>query len=159
MKLAIAFAALLGTPASAATLHQGDKWVGQLSGQQTLTFEAPYATPCGNGNWSGCSYQAGGSILAVDDPTKCGGWCGETLHTFNIDAYQPQATWTFDFTKWANKFVLVHLTGQNPVNFTLAAEEMQQPAPVPLPAPAILLLAALGSFFGLRRHRRAEEAA
>lgn len=154
MKLAFVLVLASALPASSATFYQGDQWVGQLSGVHTLTFEAPYSTPCGNGDWSGCSYQAGGSILAVDDPKACGGWCGEYINTFNIGAYSPSQSWTQDFTQWASKYILINFTGQNPVNLTIASAQTEQPAPVPLPASIMMLGAALAGFMGFGRKRR-----
>ena len=154
MKLAFALIVASAFPAAAATFHQGDQWVGQLSGVHTLTFEAPFATPCGNGNWSGCGYQAGGSILAVDDPKACGGWCGEDIGIFDIGAYSPSQSWTQDFTRWADKYILINFTGQNPVNLTFASAQVEEPAPVPLPASIMMLGAALAGLFGFNRRRR-----
>ncbi|MCQ0970675.1 hypothetical protein MLD63_09585 [Paracoccus sp. TK19116] len=153
LKIAAVLAAFAALPASAATYKQNDKFIGQLDGLQTLTFSAPYATPCGNGDWSGCSYQADGQIMVVDDPKACGGWCGETLGKFYIDAYKPVQTLTIDFTNFAKKWVVIHFTGQNPVNFN--AQSAATPSAVPLPAPAILLMGALAGLAGLRRRRRA----
>lgn len=154
MKLVFAFVVASALPASAATFYQGDQWVGQLSGIKTLTFEAPFATPCGDGNWSGCSYQAGGSILAVDDPKACGGWCGQQIGSFNIGAYSPSHSWTQDFTQWASKYILVHFTGQNPVNLTITSAQTEQPASVPLPASVMMLVAALAGLLGFGRRNR-----
>lgn len=152
MKSLLFVCAIAASPCMAATYHQNDTWVGQLTGTHTLTFSSPFATPCGGGDWSGCSYQAGGQILAVDDPSKCGGWCGTTIGSFYIDAYQNISSLSFDFTEWSEKSIIVHFTGQNPVNFDLASN---QPAPVPLPAGLPLLAAGLASFSVIRKKRKA----
>lgn len=159
MKLAIALALLLAAPASAATYDQGQTWVGQLTGVQTLTFTSPYAIPCQTGDWSGCSYRGGGYIMAVDDPAQCSGWCGETLGKFRVESNLPVNVFTMDFTEWAKKHIVVHFTDASPVSFAVAPEIGEDPAPVPLPAAGALLLTGLGGFACLRRLRRKHAAA
>ncbi|MBK4217903.1 VPLPA-CTERM sorting domain-containing protein [Paracoccus caeni] len=156
MKALAVILALFATPLSAATYGQGDTWSGQLSGgKYEFSFSAPYATPCGNGDWSGCSYQGGGSILAVDNPAECGGWCGKTLGTFDITAYKPFTTLTFDLSEWASKWIVIHFTGQNQVAFNAPIDqEITQPAPVPVPAALPLLLGGIGALAALRKRRQ-----
>lgn len=152
LKTLALLAGIAATPVAASTFHHGQIWAGQLTGEQVLTFSAPYATPCGNGDWSMCSYQGGGSILAVSDAAACNGWCGTTLGSFNLSAYQPSQSLAFDFSKWAGYWIVVHFTGQGPVSFerptnqTVAAAPpaAAAPAPAPVPLPASLPLMAGG---------------
>ena len=151
-------ASIAVTPVAASTFSQGDTWTGQFSGEQVLTFSAPYATPCGDGDWSMCSYQGGGMIYAVKDPSQCGGWCGTVLDNFNLSAYQPLLTVTLDFSQWADRWIVVHFTGNGPVLFKQSPKQLATeaiPAAVPLPASLPLLLGGVLGLAALRARRKA----
>ena len=164
LKALALLAGIAATPVAASTFHQGDIWTGQLTGEQVLTFSAPYATPCGNGDWSKCSYQGGGTIMAVTDPKECNGWCGTSLGGFNLSAYQPSQTFTLDFSKWADYWIVVHFTGNGPVLFDQPSRQMAAvtppadvapPAPVPLPASLPLMIGGVLALAALWRRRNA----
>lgn len=144
--------AIAATPAAAATFQAGEIWTGRLDGEHVLTFAAPYATPCGDGDWTGCSYNGGGMILAVADPDACS-WCGTTIGSFELSAYDPNRSFTIDFSPWSDDWIVVHFTGGNAVRFDAPAPEMVAPAAIPLPSALPLALGGMLALYAIRRRR------
>lgn len=139
--------------------NQNDKQAGTFWNIDTVkyTFSQPYATPCGNGDWSGCGYQAGGVIMAVNDIDACGGWCGQEIGRFSLGPLSETVKVMFSATEWMEKgfaHYVIHFTDQSPV--TAAWEHVKTvdaPAPVPLPASAYLIATGFGALALVKRRR------